>query len=134
MPKKRNEYKEIENNIFSDLPNNLKFKIKQAKLEKIQKYCNEVVTAYLDLKDEDENNLWIKSKEKINLKRNAVWAVKFQVADKDFSEIAGDENLVHTTVSREVKKFLELIGLEKREAKRGRREGSKNSILARLGR
>lgn len=125
--------KEIESSIFFELPKPLKSKIKQAKLEKIQEYCNEVVNAYLDLQDENKKFLWKKVESKISLKRNAVWAVKFLVLKQDFSKIAFDENVVHTTVSREVKSFLELVGFAETKTKRGRRQGSKNSDLAKLG-
>lgn len=125
--------KAIESSIFADLPANIKFGVKQAKLEQVEKYCDEVVRKYRDLKDEQGNRLWVETREKANLKRNAQWAVKFQVLGQDFSEIARDENVFDTTVSRGVENFLKLVRITTRKPLRGRRRGSKNSILTKLG-
>jgi hypothetical protein len=110
---------ELKHGFFADLPQHQKSKIKDSKLKIVKKYCDAVVKAYLDLKDSDGKPLWTATNEKPELKRNALWTVKFQVREKDYPDIYK----VASTVMRPVNDFLDLIGLEKRDTSNGRRKG-----------
>ena len=120
---KKNIEEELKEGLFSDISQDSKFSVKEAKLKVAQKYCDDILDAYLDLKDSNKMSLWEPIQKKANLKRNAVWAVKFQVCGDDYSEIAIEEEIEHTTVSRAVKDFLGLIGLKERQNPPGRRKG-----------
>lgn len=120
----------IEEGFFSDLPAYFKPEIRREKLEVVKTYCDTVLNAYLDLKDSEGNPLWIATKEKANLKRNAGWAVKFQVLEMGFSEIAENETIKRPTIQKEIESFLKIIDLERRETPLGRTKGKKDDKLS----
>lgn len=120
---------ELKHGIFADLPQYQKSKIKDSKLEIVKKYCDAIVKAYLKLKDSRGNALWTATNEKLNLKRSALWTVKFQVLNQGFSEIANTkgETIKRPTIEKEIEAFLKLIGLNKRYTSSGRPRAQKDS-------
>lgn len=120
-------HKELQEGFFPNLPFKLKLRLKAIKLEAAEKYCNAVLKEYLKLKDSYKTPLWVETKKKVNLRRNSVWAVKFQVLNQDFSEIARSESIKRPTIQKEIESFLETIKLHKKTTYRGRRKGTKES-------
>ncbi len=65
--------------------------------------------------------------------RDVEWAVRFQVEERDWTDLADEEHSIEKP-RKAVTRVLDYIGLERRAVRRGRKKGSKNNpILAELG-
>jgi hypothetical protein len=123
---------------------NLKAKLKTDVIDyfmtKVNAYCDEVLKVYDRQVDADGNPTWKRADSKKDLLRNIEWAVKFQVRELTFSEIAKADGVAASTVKREVDRTLALIGLKRRDTWRGRPVGKQDArpgaarVIKRLGR
>ncbi len=102
---------------------NLKAKLKRGVIDevmsKVNAYCDEVLKVYDAQVDSAGNPTWKRAESKKDLLRNIAWAVKFQVREMNFSDIADAEKVSISTVKREVDNTLALIGLQRRSTRRG---------------
>lgn len=89
---------------------------------KAEEYCRSVEDIY-------DRAGWIRcrSNEKMNLKQQLDWTVRFQVSGKTSSEVAEEANVEQTTVSRAVREILSILPLPPRsDSGPGRIRGTKN--------
>jgi hypothetical protein len=114
--------------LFSHLSPKTKMAVVEELIKKFDNYCDQVLDAYLCQVDERGCQLWKLTNTKADFARNIDWAVNFQVLGESFNQIAMANEVEASTVKRAVEDTLRLIGLQKREARRGRPKGSKDSF------
>lgn len=91
----------------------------------IEKYCDEVEKYF-------RSHGWKKITVKKEYKKHIEWAIRFQIKKESFSSIAREYNVYPSSVKKETESILKLIGLKKREVKRGRKKGQKTSETAKI--
>lgn len=112
-----------ENDIFKNqriLNSTTSFVISQAEI-----YCDKVEKHF-------RLNGWKKVTIKREFEKHLEWTVRFQLKEESYSSIAREFGVYASSVKKEVEEILKLIGIKKREIKRGRKKGQTTSETAKI--
>lgn len=88
-------------------------------------YCDKVEKHF-------RSNGWKKVTVKKEFEKHLEWAIRFQIKEESYSSIANEYGVYVSSVKKEVEEILKVIGLKRRDLKRGRKKGQITSETAKI--